>query len=110
MNASQIIIIFCTIFNIFYLLFMLSKWKKILKKTEISIFEIREEIANEFLKTIERRKEENEIMVQLNPKMEKETKRLWESFVWEDRTLINILIKNKNLFPEEPLEREDENE
>ena len=110
MSASQIIIIICTIYNIFYLFFMLSKWKKILKETDISIFEIRDEIANEILKIIVRRKEGNELILEANQEAEEEIKRRWESIVWEDRDIIAILKNNKNLFPEGPFDRRDENE
>lgn len=111
MSASQIIIIICTIYNIFFIFFMISRWKKILKEKDFSILEIRENIANEFLKIVERRKEGNELILEANQEAEEDIRRGWESIVWEDRVIIDILKNNKNLFPEGPyLQQEEENE
>ena len=109
MNTSSIIIIVCTIFNLFYFIFMLSKWAKIQKEMDFSILKIRENIANDFLKIVERRKEGNELILEANQEAEEDIKMGWESIVWEDRVIIDILKNNKNLFPEGPyLQQEEE--
>ena len=97
MDTSIIIIIVCTIFNIFYFIFMLSKWAKIQKELDFSILKIRENIANDFLKIVEQRKEGNEIILKSNQKAKEETKHRFEAVIEEDEAIINALRKNKNV-------------
>lgn len=111
MNASIIIIIVCTIFNVFYFIFMLSKWARIQKELDFTILKVRENIANDFLKIVKQRKEGNEIILKSNQKAKEETKRRIESAIKEDEEIIDALRKNKNVlswkfYPEQEEENE----
>lgn len=110
MNTSIVIIIICTIFNVFYCIFMLSKWVRIQKELDFTILKNRENIANDFLKVVEQRKEGNEIILKSNQKAKEETKRRIESIIEEDEAIIDALRKNKNIlswkfYPEQEEEK-----